>query len=332
MKKKWTRPRYKRFVRSRQRYEAKKKHTRCQPFQRSTSHHGKPLQRLNSPEHFSLLNNPNETLSFLHDIRRYSPVYSLRVNLHDVNEIDAAAVAALVACIKSREITIHGNQPQDLSARDRLHDFGFFEHVRGVPTRANLGGTIRREGAGRNVDARSLQSIVGFGMKRLGKSPKHGPSYSIFSESVSNTFQHAHDSAGHKPWWASVHYDDAKHRACFTAIDHGIGILDGLQRAQRLGHRGRRLAEVSSIITGGKWSRVDNSERLEHLIAGGTIPSRTGQPHRGKGLPSMRRRSEAGLVENLVIISNDVFGRVYCNDYRLMDSRFPGVIVYWEVG
>ena len=90
--------------------------------------------------------------------------------------------------------------------------------------------------SGQRVEGTHARDIIMFGLKKLRDptSRKHGPAYTIFTEAMANTFQHAdRHHAGQRPWWAGVYYDDTKQAACFTSVDVGVGILMSFSFRQR---------------------------------------------------------------------------------------------------
>lgn len=326
MKKYWTQPKYKRNIRRTQR-RAEKRQLALRVKRRDRDRHdtlqspsGRPTLQIEAPSIFSLIKDPEQTLKFLAEIRRRASKWSLFIDLSHVKIIDPEAVAAFVAVMESRSFEVRGNQPLDDTCRRRLHDFGFFKLVKGV--RSNeASGEFRMKHVGTKVDTKSVQSLIAFGMNQLKLDEKHGPSYRMFCEAISNTFQHAVRSDRRKKrWWAHAYYDAARDVVCFTSIDVGVGIVRSLER-------GQRIAELR------KWRIMgfSQAERLQMLLKGETIPSRTGEPHRGRGLPSMRTECEQGRIQNLVIATNQAIAHVSLEEYENLECEFPGTIVYWEV-
>ena len=155
---------------------------------------------------FSLVEAPDETIEFLQQLKQLlpSPRFRLRIDLTQVKRIDPEAVASFVAVMESTEGNVIGNVPQDLNCARRLYDFGFFEHVKGGPKLGAPAGTIRLQYSGQMVKGDIARDIIKFGLKQLGISKlKHGPSYTIYTEAMGNTFQHAdQNQLGAKKWWA----------------------------------------------------------------------------------------------------------------------------------
>lgn len=281
---------------------------------------------LTAPRVFSLVESPEETLDFLEELRRLLPVPNLRIHidLQQVTKIHPEAVAAFVAIMSSNlhEHPVSGNVPQNKECRQRLHDFGFFDCVTGGPDLGAPSGQIRLEHTGQTVEGQIANEIIKFGLESLGEiEEKHGPTYNVFTEAMANTFQHADKKTrGNQPWWAAVYYDKGKQAACFTAVDIGVGILESFSLRQRT-----QVRFATPKLTG-----TDQGERLRMLL-NGELRSRTGEKHRGRGLPNIKRACDEGRIQNLSILSNRALARVASEDYRELQSGFRGTIIYWEL-
>jgi predicted alpha/beta hydrolase family esterase len=157
-----------------------------------------------------------------------------------------------------------------------------------------------------------------FAMKQIsGEERKHGPSYALLMETMGNTFDHASPNTMDKQqWWAAVYHDVINRRACFTFVDHGVGILRSYRFLQRMKH----------------WPGVftDNGEKLRSLLLG-QIPSRTKDKHRGRGLPKAYETWQAGRIKNLVVIANDAYANAEKQEFKQLSTSFDGTIIYWEV-
>ena len=279
-------------------------------------------ETLTAPQVFSLVEAPGETIKFLSELRRLLPKRNLRIqiDLQSIEKIDPEAVAAFVAIMESTEGTVFGNVPADPVCKRRLHDFGFFEHVKGKPSGGTPAGTIRMEHTGQKVKGEIAQEIIEFGLAKLSNfsSRKHGPTYTVFTEAMANTFQHAGQrQEDRQKWWAAVYYDDAKQAACFTSVDLGVGILENFGFRQRwklwLGQTG-----------------LDQGGKLKMLLDG-KVPSRTGEKYRGRGLPNIKKSCTSFRINNLLILSNKAHADVSRDAYQELTNDFHGTIIYWEV-
>jgi hypothetical protein len=135
---------------------------------------------------------------------------------------------------------------------------------------------------------------------------------------MGNTDEHASQekSMWHQErWWTSGFYDVDTGIVSFTFVDNGLGVL----RSQnvRLWRRVQALA-------------LDNAGLLRAILDG-KMPSRTGDPNRGKGLPKISQRASAGELANLVIITNDVYAHLGRSEIRGIKRPFRGTLVHWEL-
>ncbi len=326
MKKLWKQEKYRRSQeRRRRRIEAQRRREKRGVRRRRRWPVKKPeVRTLIAPSDFSLTESPDATLEFLHDLRRFLPIQQnrLRIDLKQVKKIEPEAVAAFVGIMKSVEgRKVSGNVPEDPVCKRRLHDFGFFECVKGGPRLGTPTGAIRLVHSGKKVDGTTVNQIVRFALKRLGHADqrKHGPTYTMFTEAMANTFQHAdQNELGAKNWWAGAYYDAEKQAACFTSVDIGIGILKSFNFRQKL--QSWKSFQIA----------MDQGNTLKRLLSG-EIQSRTGEKHRGRGLPNMKRANDCNRIKNLVILSNGAHAHLGHNKYRSLSTEFGGTIIYWEV-
>ena len=279
-----------------------------------------------APRVFSLFEAPEDTVAFLEKLRELvaTPDLRMKIDLEDVTSIRPEAVAAFVAVMNPthHEQPVSGNVPRDQECRQLLYDFGFFECVRAGPNLGAPAGTIRCEHSGQRVEGQVAKKIIDFGLQSLGRTErKHGPAYNVFTEAMANTFQHASTSArGVQRWWAAVYYDAGRKAACFTAVDTGVGILRSfnLQKRAEAWREDPRLA-------------VRNQGEILQMLLSGEIRPRTGDRHRGRGLPNIKRACDAGRIRNLSILSNRALARVAHEDYRELQFQFRGTIIYSEL-
>lgn len=329
MKKLWTQERYRRYQARRQKRAMQRRATRRGRHGRGSRPPSHPIERtiLIAPNVFSLLRAPNETLEFLRDLRQKVPIRNSRIeiDLKHVESIDPEAVATMVAIMQSpnaQAISVSGNVPDDPECLRRLHDFGFFDCVTGGPSPSQSpGGRIRMEMSGKLVRAEIARDIMAFGMEKLGTPElKHKPTFTVFTEAMANTVQHAAGSHDPEPsWWAAAYYDGDKGAVCFTSVDLGVGILKSLKFRLRR----RRFQRLFGVGLG-------EGKKLKMLLDG-EVESRTGEQHRGRGLPKMREACEDGRIRNLVVLSNKAFAQVATESHLNLKCGFRGTIIYWEV-
>jgi hypothetical protein len=265
--------------------------------------------RIVAPKTLSSLKNPADLLDFLHQIEAKGRTRHLFVDMSEVTEITTEAVPILLALIQAMDSTrFRGNEPVDPMARQKLHDAGFYDHVKGIASRGRGLGKIRLESSNQRVKSDVAAEFMDFFGKSLyGGRRKHGPSYNLMIEAMGNTFDHAspHDSRK-LPWWASVYYDEVRRRVCFSIVDRGVGIFKSASFVDRL-----RMWKGAAL-------RGDGA-KMEKLLSG-MIPSRTREPNRGRGLPDALTHWKLGRISELVIISNFGYAKASAGEYRTLEA------------
>lgn len=69
----------------------------------------------------------------------------------------------------------------------------------------------------------------------------------------------------------------------------------------------------------------NNQDFLKKLL-NGELKSSTGMENRGKGIPMISQLAREGKIENLIVITNDVWANVSQGDFRWLDKEFPGTL------
>ena len=221
---------------------------------------------------------------------------------------------------------VMGNQPNDSLCNRRLHGFGFFEPFSGRSPSSEPPGRIRLEHRGDRVDNKAASDLVDYALGQLGgRNSKLGSTYNILTEAMINTYEHAGEDAEGKrqTWLAGVYYESSTERACFTVVDLGIGIIRSTNLRQELAFVGRAIRDSF-------WPMMDQGAKLRALLRR-EIPSRTGESHRGRGLPGMRRECKEARIRNLRIFSNRAFADVEADRFEQLRNDFRGTIIYREV-
>jgi hypothetical protein len=222
-------------------------------------------------------------------------------------------------------VVIRGVSPKDATAQRILVGSGFFEHYRSEQPLPHVPhGQISQEKS-RKVQPDLARDLIHFGIKALtGSDGKCSAAYRVLIESMSNTHNHALSAKARldrsqqsETWWATVYADRARKRVCFTFVDVGVGIFGSV-----------RLGKIRSFyrLIG---LRTD-TDILRDMLQG-KVESSTGFSYRGKGLPAINRLSEAGKIESLIIVANDVYANISEGQYRMLPVAFRGTLLYWEI-
>ena len=276
-----------------------------------------------APSVLSLIRNPVETIAFIAALRsafqRRSDVF---VDLSAVTELTSDAVLVMISKFEDQRFVngmrVGGSEPLADRPRQMLHQAGFFQTVRSVQFKEPPEhGRIRRK---RNfiVEPEIAQELIEFATERMvgGAQDKPGV-YLALLESMANTHEHAaRETKAMESWWANVYAPPGNKRSFFTFVDNGVGIFRSVTV--------RRIRRSIGM--------TDNVGLLKDWFAGKiTVPSRTGERTRGKGLRAIHREFQRRRLTNLVIIANDVYANVAENRYELLPNPFHGTFLYWEL-
>jgi hypothetical protein len=276
-----------------------------------------------APEVFSIAEDPEGVIQFLHEIAIMSRTHNISLDLRRIETLGPDAVAALLATIRREEIhsttQVRGNHPIAEKPREILIDSGFFVHVHStVPVKRPTKGLIS-EKKSKKVEPRTARDLIHVATTALyGDSRRCQPAYRVLIECMNNTHDHAsrHDEL-RETWWATAYADLGRGRTCYTFLDTGVGIFGSVKVG-----RVRRLFHLVGI--------ADDARILRDILLG-RVESSTGKPYRGKGLPAIYQHSQRGAIKSLVIVANNVYANVSRDDFRQMRIGFRGTLLYWEV-
>lgn len=263
------------------------------------------FKRVKAPARFSIVDNPEDSLKFIAEIRSAAVKANLFLDLSRVEVLTADAVSVMLATIKAEGAryaryggSFQGNQPRNAAARRILVESGFFKHVQvnGAAQFGNQGHICSRES--HQVEPHQARQLIHHASGILLRDRKKCPAaYRTLIECMNNTRNHAAADAAarHETWWATVFADIGPSIARYTFVDTGVGIFE-------------------SVKIRGFFKRMNAMFRDEsHLLRGilnGSIGSRTGLPFRGKGLPAIFELLQRGAIRRLVIVANNVFADV----------------------
>lgn len=319
-------PAWKAYLLRRQQDELKKKRHRelekrlmRNERRRSRSEQKRTHVVVRPPAIFSITRNPDAVIAFLRNVKSLGAKHHLTFDLGQITEITTEAITALNATISQLiGIQVRGNLPSDPGVNEILLQSGFFDHVRRNFTLPSVTrGKIARKQS-KIVEARIAADLIHCGTAEAYGAPKRQYStFRVLIESMANTVNHAAgESENRETWWASVYAEHASQRVCYTFLDNGVGIF--------------RSVNLSPIRKFFRKTGIRNNALILEDILQGKIPSRTGLSYRGKGLPSIYGASVEGRVRSLIIVSNDVYANISKGEYRILNTQFPGTLLYWE--
>jgi hypothetical protein len=324
MKRLYTLPKYKRLMRTRQK-RALQNAQRSRSGENDREPRSGITVRIEAPPQFSLIHNPGPAVSFITRFRTPSKGHHLFVDLSSTHVVTCDAIAVLAAVIESGicPAGIAGNWPADDSAKQLMFNAGFHKRVRVTePIQAqNRGKIINRkvflEKIDTEVSTEPARELVEFAKQQLGREVEDKPAYGTLIDLADNTYNHASaNMKGQVSWWATVYCDIERHKACYSFVDIGIGIFKSRKFLERVRHLNTRL-----------FTHRDVQMRL---LLERKLPSRTGLPYRGRGLPWIYESGKAGRLDSLVIVANDIFAKPLEGEYRFLPQPFRGTFLYWE--
>lgn len=268
-------------------------------------------------------------VEFFREVYSLSDRKNVFVDLAGVKTMTPDAIAGLLATIHHCGLVgsrVRGNVPKEPTPQRMLNNSGFRNYVHSAPGAKippAMGQIVKFTKTGEafqnRFDQRLANGLTEFAMLQLtGTAQPHRPSFSVFCEAMLNTFNHAGRSGvSHEPWWASVYYDSDRKCACFTFLDQGVGIF-----------RSHRLTTKLNLLT---FLRLLTPAELLRRLFRGEIPSTTGLPGRGNGIPGMYEHCKAGRIKKLTVLSNNAVGDVDADTYVVLSKSFNGTLLYWEI-
>jgi hypothetical protein len=278
---------------------------------------------IEAPENFSFINNTEVLIKFFNDMERlFRRGHDVFIDFSSIKQLTPDSLAVLVSKIKddnfNHGMSVGGNEPEDEHLKEQFVRSGFYTVV--VPQSKNKepqAGSFRQKKS-KKVEPETADDLINFVTRKLyGEYRKSGGVTNALLESMSNTRGHASgDGAGHERWWATAHCDVKAKTAYYSFVDNGVGIF-----RSKKPHILQSALKLLNIGT--------HAELLEKMLHR-KIPSRTGIPYRGRGVPSIYNSLLRGDIGNLIIITNDVYANVQRGEYRKLKPPFSGTFLYWE--
>lgn len=283
-----------------------------------------------APQVLSFSRNLADSLDFF---RRLEPTGTaradLRIDLTQVREVTPGEVIYLLARIHHAEhakrwASIRGNSPAYVPARRMFHSSGFLNYFRGPSSQAS--DDFVQIQCGTNADTQAASKITRFVREKLGL-PMHQTSglYKILIECMSNTLHHAYANrtgAELTRWWLIAYYDKDSRLVQCAFLDTG----EGIPRTMR-----HKLRERLVKLFPGARSRAALDSQLIMSGLSGEFRTRTGQSHRGKGLPQISAVAQSQQIAELSIISGRGCVNAKTLDPAHLDRRFHGTLYSWTI-
>lgn len=258
---------------------------------------------------FELLRSTEDVISFINNVdslvRTNHYNCTVEFDFSQIQNVDNEAIGLILAYINAlsrHKVYSYGNLPISEHAYDIFVNSGFLENVKliqGKKVKATDTFIIQK-GA-----TRTDTSMVGREIKKImlhltGVASKYPPLYTLITEIISNSIEHANRSHIDKNWLFSVHYEDDRVRLMIGDI--GRGIMSTLKKKFR--------QSIGDII-----ATRDDVKVLYNLFDR-KYQSSTFEDNRNQGLPKIKDLYEKNYISNLCVVTN----RVYL-DFNNLNSR-----------
>lgn len=284
-----------------------------------------------APDNFSVIDNCEEVVRFINKLRKdFHNKRKVFVNLEQVTKVTNESLCLLVSnmmLFRDGRIDFNGNFPRNSIASKVIMESGFLETLynkRGLRSVNNVSSPIYTHSANKS-NADIADAIILSCSKFLWNVECNcGGVYNAFIELMANTIEHADEIEGRQKWWVTATKDKGNEKVTFSFLDYGRGIIKTLTSANQKRHKGI----VDRLLT--KWLG-NEAMLLKEVMEGALTLSEKEGSHYGNGLNSIYQDMEDGQLDNIVIISNNVFADVKNGNYHKMSESFPGTFVSWEI-
>lgn len=301
-----------------------------------------PVFSLELPDELSLTTNYDETLLFFTRLRRsIKERRRARLEFTTLRKLSPAASLMLAAeldrwrrlfAVKPRVIDYDNWDPD---VRRMLQEMGLFELLSvGNPPLTEPGPKDPRL-----IRFRSDDRAVGDHAIELRKQLEHlagpiGSRSQLFrglSEAMTNVLRHAYPKDGKyelsvlpNRWWMSGSVDPGTRTLRAMFFDQGVGIPSTLPRTKGIELLRGFMADLGLID--------DDASRIKAAMQMGR--SRTGRPHRGKGLPDMCDLIDSVQRGSLRIVSGKgeyIYNGSGLEQLQTHKRSIGGTLIQWEI-
>lgn len=275
---------------------------------------------------FSLFENPENVIDFINKIDKYEKKKNIKFivfNLDNIVTIDIGSISLLLSKINelsSLKINFVGSLPNNKKAKKFIIDSGFLDKMKNLSTGKGYGRSTKNLIINRGfdrVDNKNTAEEIKKCIEYLTGTPNYyKPIYSVIIEICSNSVEHANEDKSKKNWVVASNYQEDE--VAFTVTDIGVGTIKTLQKKKM-----DTILKSTGIITTVDLLKNAFNKKYE---------SKTLDINRNKGLPRIFSVFNNGYIENLIVISNNVF-LDFMNDEnsRVLNRNFNGTFYYWVV-
>ncbi|MBN8670454.1 MAG: hypothetical protein J0L80_07190 [Chitinophagales bacterium] len=330
---------YRRHQLARQRYQLKRSRKRYQQtrqkriFRWLTKSDVKEIKKKDktktknhvAPKNFSLINNTEKMLSYLHESRKIiKDRKPINLDISRITKMTPDSIALVISTITNplwnHKTIVKGNAPKDIRLRKEFVESGFYNYVKSkIPVRSYENSLMHKETSKivkPDIAGSAIDIILN---KQQLNDDEIDAVYTIFIELMSNTLHHADmEKFAVSNWWLYVSNENGK--TCVTFVDLGVGIFKSIHVRNYFKAIGKSLKLIKNV------------DYVEELLSG-KIGSRIEKDNsiRGKGIPQIVKSSKLDCFKKFFIISNDVKIDLKNNIYEGLENKFRGTFFYFEL-
>ena len=250
----------------------------------------------------------------------------VKISLTNVTRIDFATlniIKSIAEEMRQKAIILSVDLPNDVNCRKYLFDSGFLANMfdtngKKFNLKNSIDEIVFEKGYGKltKTQNENITKIIKTMMLHLtGDSINYIPLKKTILEICANSIEHAYSKKG--SWSLSVKYE--KDNVLFTVTDLGNGILDTLYR--------KFSSQISDIFRS-KDQILSNAFIKKY----GSI---TKEINRNKGLPMIKSISEKGLIDDMILVTNDVYLPINKTSaakvFFKSKNKFRGTFYQWSV-
>ncbi len=292
-----------------------------------------PYKVFTPPKEFSILNNPEETISFFNNIlnviknipstRNSNTIHILKIDMSEIESITGDALMYLLTVMKNtkrqkdKRIFWNGNFPKDEKIKRFLKQSGFLNYMRTAKQNLIHSDENIEIQSGKLMQGDIAKYICDYTNIKLNTNKVYSKFlYRILTELMTNTKDHAYNNNSKFDYYWYIFVENAEDKIRYTFMDNGIGIPTTVLRKFR-----EKIIEILHL---------DREYKYIESALNGDFRTETRVEHRGTGLPDIYNFSKNNNIRNLTIISNSAY---YSTDKRSYDlnTKLEGTIFYWEI-
>jgi anti-sigma regulatory factor (Ser/Thr protein kinase) len=269
-----------------------------------------------------LLKYPEEVIRFINGINAHlkNTRIEIKFDLSNIIFIDIGAICLLLSKLNElsgKGIKYWGTFPKDNDCKQFIEDSGFLDRMRdrsnGKPFLKTNKNLILNRGSDKTDNTQMAEEIRKAVKHLTDEENNYKPIYSIIQEICANSIEHANEQPHEKNWLFTTSY--LENQVIFTMADTGEGILKTIKRKFL-----KQIKEFGDSPTDILMNTFDKK-----------YESRTKESNRNKGLLKIRKTAAEAYIENLIVITNNVFLDFdnYPQGSKKLKTNFKGTFYYW---